>query len=216
MLELEVQVMVEKRGFLVLSSDWDLSETSLHEICSLPFPWLLSARYCTDPVHSDTRADWENFSCYQKSQASSLPCLGSCHHYSFKRSFQLFLLPCIIGFLQGWKPCRSLVYPSWCYSLLTFSCNSFACQLNWRTLPSGEATVTHQLKARGTLSTLALGHSFHHPATALSQSWPPIMRPLSPAGSSDPSPVAWHQHWAKGIAQRNSVIRFGMCHHLLN
>lgn len=36
-----------------------------------PFPWLLTAKYCTDPAHSDTKAEWENLSCYQESQASS-------------------------------------------------------------------------------------------------------------------------------------------------
>lgn len=135
------------------------------------------------------RAEWENFSCYQKSQASSLPCLGSCHHYSFKCSFRLFLFPCIIGFLQGLNPCHSPVPPSRRYSLLTFSYNSLACQLNWSTLPSGEAAVTTQPKARGTLSALALGHSLHCPSPEPSQSWS-----LSPAGARGPSPLAWHQH----------------------
>lgn len=96
-----------EEGFLVLSTDWDVSEASLHGAYSLPFPWLLTAKCCTDPACSGMR---QSGRISPRSHSSSLLCLGSCHHWSLKRGFQVFLLLCIIGFVQSLKPCHTLLW----------------------------------------------------------------------------------------------------------
>lgn len=164
-------------------------------------PW-----YCTVPIYSYLRPKREDFSS-----------IVSCHHYWFKHSFQLFLLPCVTGFFQGLRACQSPVPPPWRYTVCHFLLYLFhlATQLEhaspgWGHHHSPAWVTRHplQLWTWATASTVPPQCQLWHGL----QLW----GVLSPAGAGDSSPVVYHQQWAEDVAQCNSVLQLDVHHHLLN